>query len=662
VKDFSLRDYQWDAVLDLSSYLMDGYQSVALISPTGSGKSLTILTILKRLLGGSFKSAVIATPFIQIEDGFHRDCRIFREPPSVPGTSSRISYTIHKDEFFLRPRGERDIPTRESLEMFLSADSPAEPVFLTTHHQLAREGGLLAPKDLSGRILVVDEAHHSKMTDTEFTKIGAFIRWWIRCGGAVLFVTATPFRADGGCVFPEDTKIHLRPLTKHSSAGYAPNNFEIRMEVLPDSQASTPEQLKGEALPSKEDKKGASPLAMASRWRDDQKPKAVFIVPSINSLQWTSRLIEALREIDPGCRIVDAVGVGTEVQKNLLKFLDPERNVENYEDSQVDVILACRRFDEGTDWPLCSHIYNYGLPRSFGLIVQRWGRSFRMKKPDPITGEGGIKKHPHADTSCITFFVPQVKEEVLEQFERQHHDHAFLLACYMADWKTAQSYGSELRIRFEKHFKRMREWEKNTELENIRSAQSFEISDEVRAEIQTLLNKWAVGFKSCTGKDPTFQEGQTYLQSLELDEMQDQAAGEILMSMLVSDKPEILDEVEDALAAMQRVRREDLRKVFHEIVSKYRTQTLRIPGNVLSVYSSFTGQDAGDVARKLAANAVKPPLTNTKIDDAMLAYYHDHGTAPTEKSGDATLYFGYPETWSAVGSASRKKSRGLDDE
>jgi hypothetical protein len=111
--------------------------------------------------------------------------------------------------------------------------------------------------------------------------------------------------------------------------------------------------------------------------------------------------------------------------------------------SQVDVIIACARFDEGTDWALCSHVYRVGLPGSLRLILQQWGRAMRLKT-------GVIANYPveHIDTASITFFIPQVGENLRDKFEEHHAEHHLLLACFMASWETGKEYvNAEYRMR-----------------------------------------------------------------------------------------------------------------------------------------------------------------------------------------------------------------------
>src|SRR5690606_25670710 len=97
-----------------------------------------------------------------------------------------------------------------------------------------------------------------------------------------------------------------------------------------------------------------------------------------------------------------------------------------------------KRFDEGTDWPLCSHVYVVGYPTSIGLTVQRWGRAMRDKR--------NCEGHPFPDIAAVRFFAPEWSAELTADVDakpgrlRQHREDAFLLSCFLHDWKTGQRY------------------------------------------------------------------------------------------------------------------------------------------------------------------------------------------------------------------------------
>jgi len=658
-KHRDLRPYQWDAVYHITAQIADGQRELGIQSPTGSGKSLMITTILAKVVRRFFQSAIIAAPAVQIEDGFYRNLIIEGEGSPMAGSASRIRYEIDRDAFFIRPRESNLEANTQMLENHVRAKSPDVPVLLTTHQQVTKWDVESLPSDLTGRAFIADEAHRAGLKGSDATKLALFLEEWKKRGGTVLYVTATPFRSDGMRVFPEGMDPFMWTIAQHAATGeFAPSNFKIRTAIIEGAKANSVVQLSGDSLSRHEDKKGMSYLAMIKQWEEDGRPKAVFIVPGKNSMSWTKRFKALLKERNPGTRILDVVGVGTEPKKALVEALEHEQNVERYEDSKVDVILACRRFDEGTDWPLCSHVYNYGIPASFTRIIQRWGRSFRDKK--------GIEGYPkeHVENAHIVFFVPRVKKNVLKQFEDQHHDHACLLACYMADWETARDFGMSLRIRFEKHFSRMKRWEakkkrqkgQDPERERIKAQQTLEVSDLARAEAVRLLAK----FEAALERPPTVEEAQTYVDALNLEEEELQAVHAVITSLTGNEDPGVIDNAEDLFGTMGGISRAEVTRVYREAVAPWRHQTFSVLGATQKVYSEFTGLDANDLAERLRDRVVRPDLTLPMIHKALRAYHKEHGRIPRSKDTRVVVEFlGFQDTWCAISAALWRGGRGL---
>lgn len=89
----TLRPYQEEAHGDILDFLLSDESRVALISPTGSGKTTTVLSILARLRKfaeageGKITGALVIAPQRQIVDGFRDERDIIcgkNEPGSVP--------------------------------------------------------------------------------------------------------------------------------------------------------------------------------------------------------------------------------------------------------------------------------------------------------------------------------------------------------------------------------------------------------------------------------------------------------------------------------------------------------------------------------------------------------------------------------------------------
>jgi hypothetical protein len=181
---------------------------------------------------------------------------------------------------------------------------------------------------------------------------------------------------------------------------------------------------------------------MVARWVADGRPKTVMNVPRVS---WVRRadgrpgplLAELLRVGVPRDRVLDLVGkLAPAAAREAAERLKSERGVRRFEDSAIDVVLSCARFDEGSDWPLCSHVYNAKIPRSSRLIIQRWGRASRPK--------GRIAGYPEQwrDAQVLRFFAASLPGEVADAAWAEHRDMSLMLACYLEDFAVARRFAS----------------------------------------------------------------------------------------------------------------------------------------------------------------------------------------------------------------------------
>jgi superfamily II DNA or RNA helicase len=612
-----LRDYQRDAVINLSQYFWDGERQIALVAPTGSGKTVIISCVLKRLadegietpITTKFRSAVIVTPFVQVESSFISVKHIpwgmrFKERAESCGRHEEYSF----QDFFLN-RDSEDYWTkgRDEFIQHIRSCSPRSFALVTTHHAIARWGVDVLPENLSGRVLVIDEAHHagSDGEGDKSRKIAVFANEWFSRGGAVCYCT-TPYRADDLDVLPEGTKSYIWSMADHAMSGFAPKDFRVHTEIL-ENEVDTRGELFGDELSDQENKNGQAYNRMVDRWIQDDCPKAIFIVPGKNSKKWASRLEDELTR--SGARVLNAVGVGTDIQEKLTKALKEEREVKDFGDSKWDVILCCKRFDEGTDWPLCSHVYNYGIPSSFGLTVQRWGRAFRDKS--------GIKGHSHPDSAHLVFFFSRVNRKNQELFEQYHHEYSCLLACYISRWTTAREFGRQMRHRGEEPWVRRPErkkFDENEELIRIRDDQAFQITEEECARGDQLLVQCEIKFKAQNGRLPTAYEKAQYLDTVE----------DVPPRVLLAARLNILEHLpveaqvkyEESIRAAFAKRRQskngkgampagvitndaEMRAIFLSVVEPYRDQTYSVSEPVIRVISQFSGENAREIEEGL---------------------------------------------------------------
>lgn len=628
------RDYQWKAVSFLASAIRDGHRKLGLSSPTGSGKTIMVVALLlksRALLDG----VVLATPSRPVLTNFHKNWRIRLVAPSFYGDRPPFPLEGDRDDMFVLLDSQHN-----KRKLFDDILRPGRVDFqwvaLTTMQQLTRWGVGCMPPDLKGKLLILDEGHHAGSGDedaVEDPQIGKFAQEWVARGGMVLWVTATPFRSDEKAVFPEDAKAFIWTIADHAADHHAPDQFKIQTNIIPDLGITSPSELGGSYGPQQTEDLDKAVAAMVYQWREDGYPKAVFVVPAGSSLNWAERLWVQIGNERPTTRVLDVVGMDTKKSTDLNEALRHEQQVEKYEDSRIDVILACRRFDEGTDWPLASHIYGWGIPESFRLILQRWGRTFRLKL-------GVIEGYPEAaiNVAKIVFIIPQVKPELLKQFEADHHDHALLTACYMAKFEVARDIASDMRIRWEAHWIRR---PNRDPLDHINSEQAWKVPVEVETKLRAAVIKFEAAHKARTGRVPTQGEILDHL-SEGLSEAEEQALLYILAERLPSDQ---VDADEDFniglknLGTLDVVKRSDIKEVFRALVTQFRDATFTDFTNkaAVRIYSQFTGAEATEVGRLLAGRQLIDIPDIEVLTRVVRPYRAKYGKSPDLLGGNVDV-------------------------
>lgn len=426
---FTLRHNQHEAFHYLFRHLLCGHganrREALMNKPTGAGKTLTCHYLLGRLLETErYISATIIAPQHQIMDGFflnEDEDTAIKPLPVEDHLTIRGEVEIKPEEWWATSGKKGD---KAAFSAHIRSTNPSTKGLVSSHQAVARwykDNPQLLPADLAGRILVVDEAHHASTRNS----LGSFVGAWKAAGGTVIYLTATAFRTDGKTIMENAARFTLT-LAEHIQCGFAPRNVKIRSHHLPVT-ARTVNQLAG--VEKSSDDHADTVEVIADLHESDGNPKAVIILPSDSGVMADALQTELGGR---GVRVFNAVGAGK--TKELMEVLQRERQADRYGGSEYGVILACARFNEGTDWAFCSHVYNIGLSYSFLLILQRLGRALRFK--------GKIDEYPeqHKDHAVFTFMVPAVSDDVFSKFESKHDDHAFLLACFMADMNTAQDH------------------------------------------------------------------------------------------------------------------------------------------------------------------------------------------------------------------------------
>src|SRR5947209_4508481 len=215
-----LRPYQVRLVTDVCRATED----VLVEQPTGSGKTVQIVTLAGMHLGRRFSHAAISAPQEQIEQAFvKRDYRGIAFP-DCPGAAVPL---IRVPEALIKGARDSRLGSVKRVIHYLRQAGPLDHAFACTHAALNRLTGEDLPEDLSGKALFIDEAHHASADG-----LAQIVTLWRERGGQLFFFTATPYRGDGRPVRLEGMKAFRRSLAEHMAEGFAPRQLESEIVAL----------------------------------------------------------------------------------------------------------------------------------------------------------------------------------------------------------------------------------------------------------------------------------------------------------------------------------------------------------------------------------------------------------------------------------------------
>jgi hypothetical protein len=415
-----LRPYQVRLVTDVCRATED----VLVEQPTGSGKTVQIVTLVAMQLGRRFSHAVISAPQEQIEHGFvQRDYRTIAFP-DFPGVAQPA---LAVPERLIRGARGSTLGSVKQIAAYLRQPCPLDHALACTHAALNQLTPERLPADLTGRALFIDEAHHASADG-----LSQIVALWRERGGQLFFFTATPYRGDGRPVRLDGMRPFRRSLAEHMAEGFAPRHLESEIVALGQpGDTITAAQLTGEEAPPSSYFDGLI-AAICHRWADDGKPKAIVRVPPMQgrrSGELVGRLSQAFAA--QGARVLDATGTGAADKQRFLTALEAEKS-RSHATSALDVLVGIQRVLEGTDWPVCSAVYCVGMPGSLNTVVQFLGRAMRQKGDDYPADQ--------RDRARLVFFVPCGGGTALSELSIDHSRHALLTCCFLADHEVGQEW------------------------------------------------------------------------------------------------------------------------------------------------------------------------------------------------------------------------------
>jgi len=320
------------------------------------------------------------------------------------------------------------------------------------------------------------------------------------------------------------------------------------------------------------------------------------------------------RFAEAGARVLDATGTDADDKRRVLDWVGTEKHGE-FKRSSVDVVVGIQRVVEGTDWPLCSTVYCYGMPLSHTLQVQIIGRAMRLKR----------RGYPasHKNKATVRFFVPTAGGEALEKLPIEHSRSTLLLCCFLADAQLAQE---------------------------IRLTQVFR----------------SLGMKPhprANAKDKAEAIAAMLLAEAGLKEEEEPVTVEALRERMVAENPEmdrgLIDSVIVELLATNKLSAEQFRaisvkvtggysEVFDTVLKEFREDTIDsslLGESAKTQAHNIAGKDFSYFSGRLRCRSFTP-LSVALILDWMKNHYAVDGEYPTQRSGEVR---GFPgENWGAI--------------
>jgi superfamily II DNA or RNA helicase len=637
-----LRPYQARLIADVCR--SNGHALVE--QPTGSGKTLQVVTLVAMQLGRRFTHAVIAAPQQQIEDGFvHLDYRLV----GFPACQGVAAPDIEVPEGLIWGARRSELGSVRRVIAYLRQPGPLDHALACTHAALNRLAPERLPEDLSGKALFIDEAHHASADG-----LSEIVTLWQDRGGQLYFFTATPYRGDGRPVALDGMRLYRRSLAEHMAEGFAPRHLESEIVALGrPGDAITAGQFTGEDAPPPDYFDGLV-MAICRKWVDDGKPKAIVRVPPMRggSEGLVNRLLHALAA--EGARTLDATGTAAEDKRRFLRALTAEKD-RTHAPSRYDVMVGIQRVLEGTDWPVCSAVYCVGMPGSLNTVVQFLGRAMRLKGQD--------YPEQHRDRARLVFFVPCGAGAALADLSIDHSRHALLTCCFLADHEVGQEWIvlREVRRGIEEALGSPEQNSAAAEAE-IDAAQPLD--PEVRAEVELVLadaREHILG----QGREPTL--GDVVQQAMQVrkdlpESAIRQVAVEVLAGQGSADGASACDAIRREVARRLRIQpeiKQAMEEAFAAVLDEFRDATLQKSAVLESVgrqVHGVTGGQMQEFARRLR-DAAPRPLTEEQILAWADAHHARTGEWPVVACGSVTDVPG--ETWANIDASLRVGNRGL---
>ena len=645
----TLRHYQLSHVNRILRQVST-HNEAALVSCVGSGKTLTASVVGSEAMNRGIVNRVIcATPFTTIAEEFKR----------YTG-SHWASNAQNNSQFTVRP-----IVEDEGVKHVADVVKCSDEFLVTTHAAMANKKVLKAideAEDLSGLLLMIDEAHHcfsseDEEEDKDGTLLGVAARKILARGRKVLYITATPYRNSGGTtnlIFdPNLCNPVVRTIGEQMREGLAPAMHVEYMHVQDMTLTNAGQSvLFGDGVSTRigdTQLKHALPI-IREKWIADGCPKAILIIPAGNS-EHTAKAVASYFTSQGFPEEVATIrgrgtpnvleAVGTDKQR-ILAGLTADKEACGH---MFDLVVACRKFDEGTDVNTASHLYMIGLPSNVRLFHQRAGRVLRDKKG--IQGYDAWFGTAWNEQSRVVFFAPAGKKTKEFDFKvgRQLLHCIFAAESYQ-EYCEALNFSQSIRISFENE--EVAEEDKGLVDDLMARLADIELSsmkDQSSDEYELL-----VGSTLCPGEtvlDKVLQikadaslstEDKAKAYSLLLNHLPDGSLGAIDVSAVVKSllakakaKKFVKDEASETFDLTPS---ELICEEFEEILKRFNTDKVAssVDAKAKSVYAAISGHDFHEWADQCRQYMGEEGALSRALD--IISFTKSSGFFPSQGSSD----------------------------
>lgn len=373
-------------------------------SPGGSGKSLLQAMLAQADIEDTGNKQVLLVPTNHIHHGFFDEDRI---EFVLPGAEQRSRWVVGNNFCADDPAEGKTRLLRD----FLLADTGSlrkegQLAAIATHKALVTAWGMMgtderlkAMRNVSFRI---DEAHHisnvfhevdlehassdeKSAILEESTRLGQFVSDVMQSSDESVklhLASATFFRGDSRTILSERFKAdfvqYSLPWDEHyRTLGIDKLTFDF-LNYVSDPIRDVLDLVGAELT----ERHLVIIPALTRRYRKDDS---------------LSRILKGLRGLFPADEVLDLVTPSTQQAHKLFLHRHPE---------QFRAVVACRLFDEGTDWVPCTRMHNTdACERSVTLAVQRFFRPLRS--------------HPQKKSVAIYNYLPDFAPRMTPEEKRQ---------------------------------------------------------------------------------------------------------------------------------------------------------------------------------------------------------------------------------------------------